>query len=116
MQGTLPQALASLGKLRQFVVNGNDLSGTIPAFVGSYPGMGEAWLPRNNLSGPLDPSLCQSSGSGDNIRLQASSLLTGSPFSSWTCPLLAPFTPPPLRVPPVEATSCTCFLQGGGCA
>ena len=54
------------------MVNGNDLSGTIPAYVGSYPGMGEAWLPRNNLSGPLDPSLCQSSGSGDNIHLQAS--------------------------------------------
>lgn len=75
LQGTLPQALASLGRLRQFVVNGNDLSGSIPAYVGSYPGMGEAWLPRNNLSGPLDPSLCQSSGSGDNIHLQASSPL-----------------------------------------
>lgn len=71
MQGTLPQALASLGKLRQLVVNGNYLSGTIPAYIGSYPGMGEAWLARNNLSGPLESSLCQISGSGDNIHLQA---------------------------------------------
>ena len=60
------------------MVNGNDLSGTIPAYVGSYPGMGEAWLPRNNLSGPLDPSLCQGSGSGDNIHLQAGSSHMGS--------------------------------------
>ena len=53
------------------MVNGNDISGTIPAYVGSFPGMGEAWLARNNLSGPLDASLCQNSGSGDNVHLQA---------------------------------------------
>ena len=58
--------------LRQFVINGNELTGSIPAYMGSYPGLGEAWLARNHLSGPLDPLLCQNPGYGDNIHLQVS--------------------------------------------
>jgi hypothetical protein len=73
MQGTLPASLADLGKLTQFVVNGNDLSGSIPPFIGNYPGVREAWLARNRFSGPLNASLCQSNGTGDSIYLQVSS-------------------------------------------
>lgn len=73
MQGTLPASLADLGKLTQFVVNGNALSGSIPPFIGSYPGVREAWLARNRFSGPLNASLCQSNGTGDSIYLQVSS-------------------------------------------
>ena len=73
MQGTLPASLADLGKLTQFVMNGNDLSGSIPPFIGNYPGVTEAWLARNRFSGPLNASLCQSHGTGDSIYLQVSS-------------------------------------------
>ena len=73
MQGTLPASLADLGKLTQFVLNGNALSGSIPPFIGSYPGVREAWLARNRFSGPLNASLCQSNETGDSIYLQVSS-------------------------------------------
>ena len=70
LQGTIPAALAGLGKITQFVLNGNQLSGSIPAYLGSIPGLREAWVARNNLSGPLSPNLCNGSFSETNIHLQ----------------------------------------------
>ena len=73
LQGTIPAALAGLGKISQFVLNGNELSGSIPAYLGSFPGLREAWVARNNLSGPLSPELCNGSVSETNLHLQVSS-------------------------------------------
>ena len=85
MQGTLPASLADLGKLTQFVVNGNDLSGSIPPFIGSYPGVREAWLARNRFSGPLNASLCQTNGTGDSIYLQVIDLSLSGAFAFTCC-------------------------------
>ena len=73
LQGTIPAALAGLGKITQFVLNGNQLSGSIPSYLGSFPGLSEAWVARNKLSGPLSPNLCNGSFSETNIHLQVGS-------------------------------------------
>ena len=73
LQGTIPAALVGLSKITQFVLNGNQLSGSIPAYIGGFPGLREAWVARNNLSGPLSPNLCNSSFSETNIHLQVGS-------------------------------------------
>ena len=72
LQGTIPAALAGLGKITQFVLNGNELSGSIPAYLGRFPGLREAWVARNNLSGPLSPELCNGSFNETNLHLQVS--------------------------------------------
>ena len=72
VQGTLPEALGRLTNLRQFILSGNALVGSLPAYVGAYPGVGEAWLNRNKLSGQLNDGLCSNPAGRDSIHLQAS--------------------------------------------
>jgi hypothetical protein len=87
-QGQLPTSLASLSSLQQFVFTDNLLTGSLPAFVGGYPGVGEAWLERNSLSGSLPQSVCSSPSGQDNIHLQVPghfawlviTLLSATPF------------------------------------
>ncbi len=71
LQGGLPQALGNLTNLRQFILSGNVLVGSVPAYVGAYPGVGEAWLARNNLSGQLTDGLCSNSAGNESIHLEA---------------------------------------------
>ena len=73
LQGTIPAALVGLSKISQFVLNGNQLTGSIPAYLGSFPGLREAWVARNKLSGSLSPKLCNNSFSQTNIHLQVGS-------------------------------------------
>ena len=70
VQGTLPEALGSLSQLEQFVMSDNALSGSVPSYIGSYPGVGEAWLEYNLFSGALSQQLCASPQGHDNIHLQ----------------------------------------------
>ncbi len=78
IQGTLPEALGALGALQQFVMADNMLSGSIPAYVGSYPGVGEAWLEYNMFSGGLSQHLCDSPAGHDNLHLQVPSHCHGT--------------------------------------
>ena len=52
------------------MVSDNELTGTVPAYIGAYPGVGEAWLQRNDFSGALPASLCSRPGGRDHLHLE----------------------------------------------
>lgn len=87
LQGDLPLSLERLSNLKQFVFSGNALTGSVPAYIGTYPGVGEAWLARNMFSGSLPAGLCAGPSARDNIYLQVGTHLSPSsqPQASKPC-------------------------------
>ena len=57
LTGEIPAELGSLPNLRHLVLEGNQLSGEIPAELGSLPNLQSLWLQGNQLTGEIPPEL-----------------------------------------------------------
>lgn len=79
-QGTLPDSLGRLTNLKQIILSSNVLTGSLPAYVGAYPGVSDAWLEWNNLSGRLSTGLCSNPAGRDILHLQARHLKSHDTF------------------------------------
>jgi hypothetical protein len=54
----MPTEMSALAKLQWLVLNGNNLEGAPPAFLGSLPALRGARLDDNQLAGPLPVAWC----------------------------------------------------------
>ncbi len=52
-RGPIPDSLASLSSLQWLVLSGNQLTGTLPAYLGNMPGLKGAQLQDNLLNGSV---------------------------------------------------------------
>lgn len=57
----MPETLSKLTKLQFLLLDGNQLSGSLPAFLGQLPDLKQVQLQNNNFSGSVPPSWCSGS-------------------------------------------------------
>ena len=57
LSGSIPPSLGSLLNLQELRLNGNQLSGPVPSSLGNLANLTHLWLEANQLSGPIPSSL-----------------------------------------------------------